>query len=154
MSACRDFEPLLLQRASQTLTPEDLVLLEKHLAGCAGCTAEAEAFAQTLSLAKLPPLSVPERMSLQALALSALAAWCRAERGRRLIRRAAFGLTTAAALATVAIMPSLVRKERPRTHVSQMEDPTLAALESWGAEDPLAGPLADSILGGMDALDD
>jgi len=35
-----------------------------------------------------------------------------------------------------------------------MEDPTLAALESWGAEDPLAGPLADSILGGMDALDD
>jgi hypothetical protein len=154
MSACRDFEPLLLQRASQTLTPEDSVLLAKHLAGCAECAAEAQAFEQTLSLAKLPPLSGPERMSLQGLALSALAAWHRAERGRKFIRRAAFGLTTAAALATVAIMPSLVRKERPRTNVSQMEDPTLAALESWGAEDPLADPLAGSILGGMDALDD
>ncbi len=154
MSACRDFEPLLLQRASQTLTPEDSVLLERHLAGCAACAAEAQAFAQTLSLAKLPPLSVLERISLQGLGLSALAAWHRAEGGRKLIRRAALGLTAAAALATVAVMPSLVSKERPRTNVSQMEDPTLAALESWGAEDPLADPLADSILGGMDALDD
>jgi Putative zinc-finger len=154
MSACRDFEPLLLQRASQTLTPEDSVLLEKHLAGCAACAAEAQAFAQALSLAKLPPLSVVERTSLHGLALSALAAWHRAERDRTLIRRAALGLTAAAALAAVAIAPSLARKERPKTNVSQMEDPTLAALESWGAEDPLADPLAESILVGMNALDD
>jgi anti-sigma factor RsiW len=154
MSACPDFERLLLERASETLTPEQSVRLEKHLATCAGCAAEDQALAETVASAKLPPLTARERISLQSMPLSALAAWHREERRSRVFRRAGLGIAAAAAVALVSVVPGLVRKAQPRNSAVQGEDPTIAALESWGAEDPIADSLADGILGGADVLDD
>jgi len=153
MSACSDFERLLLERASDTLTPEQSARLEKHLAICAGCAAEARALVETVALAKLPPLTPKERISLQGMPLSALAAWHRAERRNRLFRRAGLGIAAAAAVALVSVLPTLKRNVPTKNSAVQVEDPTLAALESWGAEDPIADSLADSILGG-DVLDE
>ena len=153
MTACPDFERLLLERASETLTPEQSARLEAHLATCAGCSAEAQALAETVALAKLPPLTPRERISLQGMPLSALAAWHRAGRRIRLFRRVGMGIAAAAAVALVSVLPSLTHKGQPTKSAVQADDPTVAALESWGADDPIADSLADSILGG-DVLDE
>ena len=151
MTACPDFERLLLERASETWTSEQSTRLEKHLATCSGCAAEAQALVETVALAKLPPLTPRERISLQGMPLSALAAWHRSERRIRFFRRAGFGIAAAAAVA-LAVLP-LMRKPQPTNSAVQGEDPTVAALESWGADDLIADSLADSIVGG-DVLDE
>jgi len=153
MTACPDFEQLLLERGSETLTPEQSARLEKHLATCAGCASEAQALVETVALAKLPPLTPRERISLQGMPLSALAAWHRAERRTRLFRRVGMGIAAAAAVAVVSVLPTLARKGQTTNSAVQVEDPTVAALEGWGADDLIADSLADSIVGG-DVVDE
>ncbi|MCK7482752.1 MAG: sigma-70 family RNA polymerase sigma factor [Candidatus Moduliflexus flocculans] len=68
MTACRDVEPLLLDRAAGDLAADATARLEEHLAGCAACRAEAAALDRTLTLVRLPPPDAAERAAMTGLA--------------------------------------------------------------------------------------
>ena len=61
---CPGFEPLLLDRAAGLLDTAGEARLDRHLAGCPACRAEADAIALALSLAALPPASAAERAAV------------------------------------------------------------------------------------------
>ncbi len=91
--ACPVYEPLLLDRAAGDLGEADAGRLERHLAGCPACRAEAEAVGLALSLAALPPVPAAER---EAVARGAREALLQHHAGRRQ-RRLAGGLALAVA---------------------------------------------------------
>jgi hypothetical protein len=110
VTTCRDFDALLALRAADALDPADRARLDGHLAVCPGCRAGLEAYAGALSLAKLPPVSDAERAASSGLAGAVLVEHGRRERRSRYVRRALVGLSAAAAVAAVAVAPSLLRR--------------------------------------------
>jgi len=97
---CPSFEPLLLDRAAGLLDPAGQARLDRHLAGCPACRAEADAVGLALSLAALPPASAAERAAVEQGAREALLR-LRADRSRR--RFAARVLLAVAASAAFAV---------------------------------------------------
>ncbi len=97
--ACPDVEPLLLDRAAGELGEADADRLERHLAGCPGCRAEADAVGLALSLAALPPASAAERVAAGQGAREALLRHRAGRRQRRFAGRVALAVAASAAFA-------------------------------------------------------
>jgi anti-sigma factor RsiW len=110
MSACHDFEPILLDRASGALDPAAASRLEAHLTGCAACRAEAAALDRTLSLVRLPPPSPLEERALDGLADSLRAAQARSRARRAWPARIAVPLAVAAAAVAFLVAPAYSRR--------------------------------------------
>ena len=109
---CPGFEPLLLDRAAGLLDPVGEARLERHLAGCPACRAEAEAVALALSLAALPPPSEAERAAVGQGAREALHR-LRADRGRRRLAGGVLLAVAASAAFAVAVPWVLLSRHAP-----------------------------------------
>jgi len=97
--ACPELEPLLLDRAAGELGEADTARLERHLAGCPGCRAEADAVSLALSLAALPPASAAERAAAGQGAREALQRHRAGRSQRRFAGRMALAVAASAAFA-------------------------------------------------------
>ena len=97
--ACPELEPLLVDRAAGELGEADTARLERHLAGCPGCRAEADAVSLALSLAALPPASAAERAAAGQGAREALSRHRAGRRQRRFAGRVALAVAASAAFA-------------------------------------------------------
>ena len=109
---CPGFEPLLLDRAAGLLDPVGEARLERHLAGCPACRAEAEAVALALSLAALPPPSAAERAAVGQGAREALHR-LRADRRRRRLAGGVLLAVAASAAFAVAVPWVLLSSHAP-----------------------------------------
>lgn len=134
MSACNDVAVLITLRAAGALEPFEVERVEKHLAACERCRAEAAADAEVLGLARLPPLSdVDERVARvrPGRALEALRA--RDARRESLFRWASV-VAVAAAVLLAVLAPALVLMRR--TPVGPSRDLTAAAATAaWESPD-------------------
>jgi RNA polymerase sigma factor (sigma-70 family) len=99
--ACPEHAVSLSLRAAGALEAPEALRLEAHLAGCAGCRAEAEATAHALACASLGPPSEAERLDVQRLPRRTLAELERRERRSRIWPTVVVGIavTLVAALA-------------------------------------------------------
>ena len=64
MKPCSEFEVLLIERAAGELGEADRAAVERHVAECRGCQAEARALAEVLRTVALPPRSAEERTAV------------------------------------------------------------------------------------------
>lgn len=147
---CRDRELALSLHAAGALEGAEAAALERHLASCAPCRAEAARAAELLGLARLPPPSAAELRALDGLAAQASAALA-ARRPRSPVsalralgvgRRVAVGLLAAAAVAALVIAPVAIRRRLPgppggpeAAVAAQWQEPDLEAL--WQATEVL-----------------
>lgn len=119
MTACRDQALAVSMHAAGALEGAEAAALERHLAACAACRAEAARAASLLSAARLPPPGEAELRALDGLAEStsaALAARRPAARTLRALgtgRRLGLGLLAVAAAAALVIVPIAVRQRLP-----------------------------------------
>jgi anti-sigma factor RsiW len=142
MNACPEYELLLIDRAAGELADADRLQVERHLAECRACAAEAEAFVKVLSAVALPPRSAEERAALASLGRRTTGAWRRRERITSLLQGAAAGVIAAAVAATLIFVlparrPAVIR---PRT------DPAVIALERWASPMPLGSELRENAI--------
>lgn len=145
MSACVELEPLLMERASGPLDPEDEARVQAHLGGCAGCQ---QAFREALSLfgaAALPPPSANEQAVLHDLPQRTREALRRAEWRSRWLRRSSAAMLAAAAAILVALAPGGSRRgaQHPANAVLSQQTGGESDLESWAMSDPLGDALSD-----------
>lgn len=137
MTACSEFEVLLSLRAAGALEPGEERKVEEHLAACAACRAEAEALAETLSLARLPPTSAAEQRAVGDLAGRTLRAFRRADRSRALGKRVAAAVAIAAAAAGLVLAPAILRKAPTAPGPgSQLASARVETEAAWQAPDP------------------
>lgn len=130
MSACPQYEPLLLDEAAGELPPAEAARLQAHRQACRRCREEGAAYAEVLSLVRLPPPDAAERARLDGLAAATAHAL-----GRRAAART--GLGVGAALAACAAAALLLASGRPPAPAPpQREAPTAAA--RWEPPDPEA----------------
>jgi anti-sigma factor RsiW len=134
MSACAEYEPLLIERLAGELAPADAARLEAHLAGgaagtaCAACRAEAAAFGEALELVRLPPVTEPERRALVGLG-GVLEREARAAARRRAWpARVAAVVAVAAASIAFLVAPAFTRRG------PTVEAPPITV--AWQAPDP------------------
>jgi len=136
MTACAEYEPLLIDRAAGELSAEDATRLEAHLGGpgaCAACLAEAAAFAEALDLARLPPPAEAERRNLAGLAAPLEQQARAAARRRAWPARAVAVVAVAAAAVTFLVAPAFT----PRgPHLDVVELPFTPDTPVWEAPDP------------------
>lgn len=109
---CPGFERLLLDRAAGLLDPVGEARLDRHLAGCPACRAEADAVALALSLAALPPPSAAERAAVGQGAREALHR-LRADRRRRRVTGGVLLAVAASAAFAVAVPWVLLSRQAP-----------------------------------------
>ena len=146
MKACPEYELLLIDRAAGELADADRLQVERHLADCRACAAEAEAFVKVLSAVALPPRSAEERAALASLARRTSRAWRRRERVSSLLQGAAAGVIAAAVAATlIFVLPA----RRPAGN-GQRTDPAVIALERWASPLPLGSGLRDSAIDSLE----
>jgi anti-sigma factor RsiW len=135
MTACPEYEPLLIERAAGDLSPADAARLEAHLTGpggCAACQAEGAAFAEALDLTRLPPPTEAERRALANLA-DPLERQARAAARRRAWPARAVAVTAVAAAAVAFLVAPAFSRRGP--HLDGMV--ALAPVEApWEAPDP------------------
>lgn len=136
MSACPEFESLLIDRATGDLSEEDKALVEQHLLECRSCAAEADGWEKILSAAALRPRSAEERAAVAAMAQRTGLAWRRSERRRSMLQGAAAGFIASAA-AAVLLLVTFAR--RPAVASPYRTDPSVAALENWASPGPFDG---------------
>src|SRR5215467_12462656 len=140
MNACPEYELLLIDRAAGELGEADRLQVERHLADCRACAAEAEAFVKVLTAVALPPRSAEERAALASLARRTTRAWRRRERISSLLQGAAAGVVAAAAAATlIFVLPG----RRPAVN-RQRTDPAVTALERWASPLPFGSDLREN----------
>jgi len=133
MTACPEYEPLLIERAAGDLSPEAAARLEAHLSGpaaCAACLAEAAAFAEALDLCRLPPPSEAERRALANLAEPLEKQARAAARRRTWPARVAAGVAVAAAVVAFLVAPAFSRRG------PSLDGLPAAATAPWEAPDP------------------
>ncbi len=140
MSACREFESLLIDRAAGELSEADRLTVERHLSECRNCAAEAEAFEKTLSALALPPRSPEERAAVASLPLRVSVAWRRSERTRSLLQGAAAGFMVSAAAAALILVP-MSRRHSLASARPTRPDPAISALENWASPGSYGGGL-------------
>jgi anti-sigma factor RsiW len=110
VNACREIEVLVSLRAAGALEPEEASRVEAHLAECAACRAEAEADAQALAFAKLPPPTDAELRAMRDLTGRTLEALRRTGRRRFVRTRLLAGLAVAAAAGIALLAPAALRR--------------------------------------------
>jgi anti-sigma factor RsiW len=137
MTACRDLEPLLVERASGDLAQADAADLDAHLAGCAACRAEAAALEETLSLARLPPPGDEERAAVSGLAPALRLARDAGAHRRAWPLRVATGFAVAAAAAAFLVAPVFTLRA-PRVTPEEVAAAAAAARPAagWQVPDP------------------
>ena len=135
MRPCTDYLPLLSDRASGEIAAAAAARLDVHLAGCAGCRAEAEALATVLAMAALPPPAEAEHRALAGLAESVRLEQRRAEHRLRAPLRYAAALLAVAAAVAFLVAPAFTRRS-PRLTAGEV-----AAAEARGWEAPDADEL-------------
>jgi anti-sigma factor RsiW len=146
MNACPEYELLLIDRAAGELGEADRLQLERHLADCRACAAEAEAFEKVLTAVALPPRSAEERAALTSLASRTTMAGRRRERISSLLQGAAAGVIAAAVAATlIFVLPG----RRPAVN-RQRTDPAVIALERWASPPPFGSDLRESAIEPME----
>ena len=135
MTACRDFELLVSLRAADALDPGDATRLEAHLASCAACRAEADADAEALRLARLPPPTDAELRATAGLARETLAELHRREGRSSSWKRAAAAFAAAAAVAVAVLAPAYLgrRPVHPPASSEAVASGTVAA--AWQEPD-------------------
>jgi anti-sigma factor RsiW len=138
MSACSEFESLLIDRAIGELSEADKGLVEQHLIECRGCAAEADGLEKMLSAIALRPRSAEERAAVASMAQRTGLAWRRSERRRSMLQGAAAGFIASAA-AAVLLMVSLSRRPIGAPTYRTGTDPSVAALENWASPGPFDG---------------
>jgi len=142
MNACPEYELLLIDRAAGELGEADRLQVERHLADCRACAAEAEAFVKVLSAVALPPRSAEERAALASLARRTTSVWRRRERISSLLQGAAAGVIAAAVAATlIFVLPS-----RRAAVNRQRTDPAVIALERWASPLPFGSDLREGAI--------
>jgi len=146
MNACPEYELLLIDRAAGELGEADRLQVERHLADCRACAAEAEAFVKVLSAVALPPRSAEERTALASLASRTTSVWRRRERISNLFQGAAAGVIAAAVAATLIFV--LPGRRAAVNH--QRADPAVIALERWASPQPFGSDLRDSATESME----
>jgi anti-sigma factor RsiW len=136
MSACPEFESLLIDRATGDLSEADKSVVERHLIECRSCAAEADGLEKMLSAVALRPRSAEERAAVASMAQGTVMAWRRSERRRSMLQGAAAGVIASAA-AAVLLLASFAR--RPTVAAPYRTDPSVAALENWASPAPFDG---------------
>jgi anti-sigma factor RsiW len=137
-SECHELEVALSLRAVGALDADEGARLEAHLAGCPGCRAELERTTALLDLARLPPPTLAEHRALSDLSVRVASAMrpevapVRAGSGLRSARRLAAGILVASGVAAVAIVPLVVRRQRPPAAATEVSE---TASASPGAQD-------------------
>jgi hypothetical protein len=158
---CPGFEPLLLDRAAGLLDPIGDARLDRHLAGCPACRAEADAIGLALSLAALPPASAAERAAVGQGAREALDR-LRADRRRRRLAGGVLLAMAASAAFAVAVPWVLLSRQAPAgppaavAAVPAWELPDLdAAWDAAAAADPdaLAEPEPEMLFAELQEID-
>ncbi len=134
MTACKDFNLLISLRAAGALEPAEATRLDAHLESCAACRAEADADAEVLGLAKLPPLTEAERRAANGLARDVVAELHRSEGRRVAWKRAAGGFVAAAALLVAVVTPGLLGK-KASPPPSMTETTVATASATWQEPD-------------------
>jgi predicted anti-sigma-YlaC factor YlaD len=109
---CPGFEPAILDRAAGLLDAAGEARLDRHLAGCPACRAEADAVGLALSLAALPPASAAERAAVGQGAREALHR-LRADRRRRRLAGGVLLAVAASAAFAVAVPWALLSRQAP-----------------------------------------
>ncbi|MDY7225627.1 zf-HC2 domain-containing protein [Hyalangium rubrum] len=153
MSACQDYEELLTLHAAEALEPQEEARVRVHLETCAACRSEAESTARVLAQVALPPPSPAERERLEALPRRVMGAW-RREQVRQSLRGRTVGvIAAAAAVLMLMVVPSLVRRDAPRSVASPSSPAALASesevaaeFEQWASADPLTEVLDPELL--------
>ncbi len=138
MSACSEFESLLIDRATGELSEADKGLVEQHLIECRGCAAEADGLEKMLSAIALRPRSAEERAAVASMAQRTGLAWRRSERRRSMLQGAAAGFIASAAAAILLVVSFTHRPSGPPTYRTGT-DPSVAALENWASPGPFDG---------------
>ena len=111
MTACKDFDLLLSLRATGALEPAEAARVEAHLQGCTACRAEAEADADVLRLAALPPPSDAERRATASLARDTLAELHRREGRTASWKRVVAAFAAAAAVLVAVLAPAMLGRQ-------------------------------------------
>jgi anti-sigma factor RsiW len=135
MSACPEFESLLIDRATGDLSEADKPVVERHLIDCRSCAAEADGLEKMLSAVALRPRSAEERAAVSSMAQGTVMAWRRSERRRSMLQGAAAGVIASAA-AAVLLLASFTRRPVAAPYRT---DPSVAALENWASPAPFDG---------------
>jgi anti-sigma factor RsiW len=126
-SECRELEVALSLRAAGVLDADEAARLEAHLASCPACRAEAERTGEVLELARLPPPTLAEHRALSDLPVRVAAGMkpevspARGGSALRSARRMAAGILVASGIAAVAIVPLVVRRQRPPAATEAVE---------------------------------
>ena len=139
MTPCSEFDLLLSLRAAGALGPVEAPAVEAHLAVCPACRAEAEARAEALFLARLPPASLADQAAFRDLPAAMLRDLRASGRRRGLGMRIAVGIAISAAAAAVVLAPALLRKAPPgvgATQVVATQAASRSAGAAWEAPDP------------------
>jgi predicted anti-sigma-YlaC factor YlaD len=124
-----DIAVLISLRAVGGLTDAESARVEAHLATCERCRAEADADAEVLALARLPPASEAEQRAAAVRPTRALAAFRgRVARRARWVRYSAVLAVAAAAVLAILAPAYLRRPHGPR-------QPTAAQVATWEAPD-------------------
>jgi hypothetical protein len=150
---CKDFDLLLPLHATGALAPDEAARVEAHLSACATCRAEAEADAAVLALAKLPPVTEPERRASAGIASGALAALHRTDRRRTAWKRVVAGIAVAAAALLAVLAPAVLRRTPTvptAAEVATWEEPDLDTI--W--EDAAVLDLSASAAAAIDSAGD
>lgn len=149
MKPCSEFEILLIERAAGELGEADRAAVERHVAECPGCQAEARALGEVLRTVALPPRSAEERTAVASLSRRTLDAWRRRQRLGSLLQGAAAGLVAGAAAATLLfLLPT--RAAAPGAVSRSRTDPAVIALERWASPPPMASELREGALEGLE----
>jgi len=138
MSACPEFESLLIDRATGDLSEADKALVEQHLIACRSCAAEADGLEKIFSAIALRPRSAEERAAVASMAQRTGLAWRRSERRRSMLQGAAAGFIASAAAAILLVVSFTHRPSGPPTYRTGT-DPSVAALENWASPGPFDG---------------
>jgi anti-sigma factor RsiW len=149
MKNCQDMDLLLSLRAAGALDPDDAARLEAHLASCEACRGEADARAEALLLAKLPPPSQAERHATASLAKDTLARLRRDEHRAAGLKRFGVGFAAAAALALVVLAPAMIGKKP----VPPQDSVAANSAASDSADDTWQTPDIDTLWSEADVLD-
>jgi len=117
--ACAEHEVALSLHAAGALEADEAARLEAHIQGCASCRAVLAASARALGLARLPPVTEPERRAIGDIAGRTLRELRSRER-RFLVswRIAAVGAVAAVLVASLA-SPVWLRKSQERIAAEQ-----------------------------------
>jgi anti-sigma factor RsiW len=107
---CEEFQVQVSLRAAGALDAAEAARLERHLEACPACRAEADATAEALSCAALPPVSEAERRAVRDLPARTLDALRRTDRRRAGGKRLLAGVAAAAAATLLVLAPAVLRK--------------------------------------------